>query len=328
MIIKHISHTDLDGEGCILFAKYYYSLLGKDYNYECVRTRAETQEVDKVIDEQLSSVLPIINNEQVLLLITDLSCSEAKAEILTNMMTRNHNLRVLLIDHHKTAEYLNKYFWGVVSELIDDNKPTSGCELLYNYYKINYYVSTVFNNLTLNKFVQLVNDYDSWLWSKNDDQEPVRLNYLLTLLGNNKFHEEVYNRLLEGQFDLDNKGDNPIPDKYMEILEVLEHNKEKYILNKLTHMKVYKDSENRTVGLIEAENYVSEIGELGRKQYPAIDYFAIKYPGGVSLKSGINRSVDLAKVASDHGGGGHYDSSGFSIDNNRYYDYLKELINL
>ena len=65
------------------------------------------------------------------------------------------------------------------------------------------------------------------------------------------------------------------------------------------------------IGMVYAEKYRSEIGNELLKRHPDLDVIVIvNMNGGISLRS---RDVDVSKIASYFGGGGHIHASGIGI---------------
>ena len=83
---------------------------------------------------------------------------------------------VQLIDHHKTAIHLNEYEWGSVLVENENGELTSATSLFYHF--------LIGNDLlqpteALDEFVELVSQYDTWEWEKNDNHKGSFIEFLL-----------------------------------------------------------------------------------------------------------------------------------------------------
>ena len=295
-MVKLFSHTDLDGIGCGILAKLAF---GNDVDI----SYCDYDNID-------SSVMEFINSgtEFDMCIITDIRVNEDTAKIIDDRFDNFY-----LLDHHPTALGLNKYDWCDV--VIEDSKgiKTSGTMLFYHWLGMNDCLSEELdNNKALERFAELVRDYDTWRWSELGEEGVIckQVNDLMYLYGRDKFitwciseiHDEVFPRLYSADELLLNT-------KQKEIDEYVEEKNEQLFTSPMC---------GRVCGFVFAEKYVSELGNRLCKMHPEIDYVAMIDMGSKTISyRTVKDDIDLGKdVAQLFGGGGHPKAAGseFSVD--------------
>lgn len=257
--------------------------------------------------------------------ITDISVNEEVAEIIQKAYMSNDTPHVKLIDHHKTALWLNdKYpMWSRVS--VNDKKHPDNLSCgtsLFHYYLMSYNSSLiskinpdyVFSNEALDKFVEIVRKYDTWEWKKvYNDEEPNRWNKLMKISGREKFIDKVLKKLFINDVRINNEE--------LILLEDEEKNCKRYMNMKLKNL-IIKDVCGYKSAVVFAERYMSELGNyISEKCKEDIDMIVLINPSlSISYRS-IKEDIDVSKVASKFGGGGHKQASGSPIT-----DYGRECI--
>lgn len=275
---KLLSHNDLDGVGCGIIAKLAF---GEDVEVRYNSVSFLNQEVEKFLDQK---------TEDTFLFITDLSVNEENTIRLDDYYKKGG--KVQLIDHHKTALHLNDFEWGFVSVQDEDGTLTSATSLLYEYLVKHEYMTP---SPAISEFVELVRQYDTWDWERNNNLEAQRLNALFYLISFDEFVEKMVTRLKESDhFYFD--------ELETQILDMEEKKIDRYIRRKRREL-VQKEIDGLYAGIVYAEQYHSELGnELG-KEYPHLDYIAIVNIGGKKLGfRTIHDHVDVSKVAGVYGG--------------------------
>ena len=190
-----ITHTDLDGVGVSIITKYYLSNIIDTYYCDYNN-----------VDDTIKNLFTHINNnpsdfENTQLIIGDISPREQESVDLIDNFSKDH--LVLMIDHHSTSEWMNKYDWcSSKSELQSSDDPNTLYKrcgtwqlqkvlfyLIIEYYKLNkeQAVEDKFNinpdELSrLEKFTHLVNEYDCWYWEKSYTKDAMRLNTLYYIM--------------------------------------------------------------------------------------------------------------------------------------------------
>lgn len=301
---KLLSHNDLDGVGCGILAKLAF---GKDVKVRYNSVASLNREVEWFLEN---------DNKETFLFITDLSVNEEMEKKLELFYQSNGNVQ--MIDHHKTALHFNNYDWGYVLVDDDEGKLTSATSLFYDFLVETKHIEP---SDAVSEFVELVRQYDTWEWEKNDNHEAQRLNALFFLISIEEFEEKMMSRLTSSEhFSFD--------EFEVKILDMEEHKIERYIRRKRREL-VQAQVGELFAGIVYAESYHSELGnELG-KEYPHLDYIAILNIGGKRLGfRTIHDDIDLSEVASQFGGGGHAKASGCSLNEDAYQRYVVETFHL
>lgn len=226
--------------------------------------------------------------------------------------------KVQLIDHHKTALHYNDYPWGHVVVEDEEGKLTSATSLLYHYLISHQHIEV---SDAITEFVELVRQYDTWEWEKNENHDAQRLNALFFLVSMDEFEEKMITRLQTSEhfhFDEFEK----------KILDIEEDKIDRYIRRKRREL-VQTEIDGLYAGVVYAESYHSELGnELG-KEYPHLDYIAILNIGGKRMGfRTIHDHVDVSAVAGQYGGGGHAKASGCSLTEGAYKNFVTETFHL
>ncbi|MGP7816664.1 DHH family phosphoesterase [Niallia sp. 01092] len=297
---KLLSHNDLDGIGCGILAKLAF---GEKVEVRYNSVSSLNQEVEKFLQQE---------ENHPFLFITDLSVNEENTKRLDAFYKKGG--KVQLIDHHKTALHLNDHEWGYVSVEDADGNLTSATSLLYEYLVQHDYLTP---SDCITEFVELVRQYDTWDWEKNDNQQAKRLNALFFLISMGEFEDKMMAKLQESDHfffdDLEEK-----------ILEMEDSKIERYIRRKRREL-VQTEIDGYFAGVVYAESYHSELGnELG-KEYPHLDYIAILNIGGKRMGfRTIHDHVDVSKIAGQYGGGGHAKASGCTLTTDAYKNFVTD----
>lgn len=290
-MIKLFTHVDLDGVGCAVLAKLAFAdEIEIEYcNYDEIDKKVE-EYVDYSWDQQCH--------------ITDISISNELANKITENMIFGE--RFYLFDHHPTALELNKYHWcNVRVENNFTHIKTSGTEMYYEWLVSKKYLK---KHKRLDRFVEIVRDYDTWRWSELGDEGILckQMNDLLYLYGKDKFISWCVSKICSSDtFEL-NETDKLLLDiKQKEIDDYIE----------------VKDKQLFTLpmcgwiaGFVFAEKYFSELGNRLCKMHPEIDFVVmIDMDGTVSYRT-IKEDLDLGQnIAKQFGGGWTSKSSRFTI---------------
>ena len=295
------THNDLDGVGCGILAKLAYKE-SIDVRYNSVHS----------LNYQVKNFLET-NNTETFLYITDLSVNEENEHEITDWIL--HGGAGKLIDHHKSALHLNENDWAAVTVSYDDGRLTSATSLLYDYLVDSELLE---KNEALDQFVELVRQYDTWEWDVNNNQKAKRLNDLFFLLSIDEFEDRMVKRLEsnESQFDFD--------DFEEQILDMEESKMNRYLKRK--QKGIYQTMiDEHCVGIVHAESYISELGNLFGKMNPHLDYIAIVSVGNkrISLRT-IHDHVDVSKVAAKFDGGGHAKASGCNLNEEAFPLFVVE----
>ena len=234
-MIKLFTHTDLDGVSCEILGRIAFW-----ENIDLVRCGYEN--IDDKVEEFINS-----DEEFDKLFITGIYVKKE----LTNAVN-NVSDKVILLDHHKTALWLNEYPFALVQVEDESVGKMCGAYLFYEYLKKNH---EEFNDtLALKLFVKYVRMYDTWEWKeKYDNIIPKRLNDLMYMDGPNEFIDKMIYRL----------GNNyPIfDDADILKLNIEQKNIDSYVAQKDESLIINDDLfPEYTVGITFADKNISEIG--------------------------------------------------------------------
>lgn len=314
--VKIFTHNDLDGIGCEIVGTLAFD--------EVSTTACSYDKIDGLV---LDFLLSEESNEYDYILITDISVNDVVAAVIEQQFQD----KVRLYDHHATASWLNTYDWAQVNgiEMIGNEVvQSSGTSLLYEATK--HLFQNKHYNHALQVFVEKVRRYDTWDW-KNvyDDNIAGQLNDLYWILGRKrfvtsmikKFTKDPFYSIVEGEWrEMFKLGENLILDVHADA-------KAKYI-KKASKRVTIKSVKGFKVGIVFAEQHISELGNDLAKEYKEVDFMAIinMASKSVSLRS-IKDDVHLGKdIASHFNGGGHAKAAGFEINKDNIMKALKLVI--
>ena len=299
------THTDLDGVGCAVLAYLAFGEENVDVEY------CDYKDIDK-------KVMVLGDNSELYksydkIFITDISVSERLAQDLD--IACDHK-KITLLDHHATAEYLNKYDWCNVRVTDECGVKTSGTMMFFRYLSHRGFFNKYNERVRLNicKFAKTVRDYDTWRWKEVLSEEEgivcKQLNDLFHIYGRGQFIEWANHiirvRDVFPMFDMTD----------VTLLENKQKDIDNYIAMKNKQLMTVKDNFGYTCGVVFAERYMSELGNRLSELHPELDYIAMIDIGfgGVSYRT-VREDIDLGgTVAHSFGGGGHRKAAGSSFD--------------
>lgn len=278
--IKLFTHTDLDGVGC------YIALVMAGYDVDV--TYCSYDDVNEKVSDILCDHLAYDR-----ILITDISVNEDVANKLDLI-----DYKVDLIDHHATAEWLNKYEWANVASLNEKGK-TSGTSMVYDIF------CKGSDNMSLDDFIEKVRRYDTWEW-KNiyNDEEALHLNDLFYLLEKEKFASDMIKKLTNEE--------DIFSDSDLTILEVSRNTKRKYIEKKMNNL-IFTVAGPYNIGLVIADSNISELGNAICEKYRNVDIAVMISHDSISLRT-IKDEIDVGKIAKRFSGGGHKAAAGMPLN--------------
>ena len=301
-MIKLITHSDLDGIGCEILFRYVEGMF--DNNIDVVI--AEYNNVNEVVENALNE---LENGKYTELFITDLSINNELAKRI-----RDNNMNVKLLDHHPSAEFLNKYkFANVIIE--SGRGKECGTSLLASYY----YEYLQHVNIEIVKFIELVRQYDTWEWKdKYNNIDAKKLNDLLYILGREKFVNLILQKLLNNESLFDETTNL--------ILELKQNEINNYINTKEKDL-IIKGVLGYKVGIIMCDMYSSELGNVLSEKHPELDFIAIIKQNSIGLRC-IKDNINLTEIAKHFGGGGHKKASGFPLNNVKLNNFINDIFDI
>lgn len=300
MKIKLFTHTDLDGVSCGVVLKYLY--LGHDVRILFCNYDDINDEVERFITSKSYKLYDSV-------FITDISVNHQVAKLIDDACKTSSTMFTLL-DHHSTAEWLNKYSWSKVKTSYTDGTGTCGTSLLYDYLD----AMSAIDDVYLGQFVSHVRLWDTWEWTK--DKSKFRMSEYLSLLLKTMCKAEFIDRIVwtleynceDGQFLLSEESLNMI---HKEI-----ERRNAHVQNALNTAQIIDDyARGVTFACVFSDDYESEIGNQLCIQNPGIMYAVIinlrkKTISFRTTSDSFNVAVELAIPL---GGGGHPKSAGCPI---------------
>lgn len=309
MRIVNITHNDLDGIACGVLMTVY----AKQHNIGDIEIRhCSYQDVNEVALQELQKATN--QSEPTMLYITDISVDDETATLLDKANNAYAGqFRAILIDHHQTAERLNKYEWAYVSELNDEGKLTSGTELLAQHLWKSYSVAK--------DFVHDVTMYDSWRWTTECSPPYMQSKYLndyVKLLGKKKATELYVDRILCGRPVLEYGEVTMMELSYLKTKRIAFVKGNSMIRKKL--VVTPKDGSQPChvlqVGFIFCESDVSTVCAEILENHPDVDLIiSTSMPTYMSYRTSKDLPIPLGEVASRiAGGGGHPKAAGSNVN--------------
>lgn len=297
---KLLSHNDLDGVGCGILAKLAF---GNNVSVRYNSVGGLNREVEYFLDNE---------DKDTFLFITDLSVNEKNQKRLEEFYQENGKLQ--FIDHHKTALHFNEYSWGHVVVEEEEGRLASATSLFYDYLTANQFLT---ESKAIGEFVELVRQYDTWEWEKNENDQAQRLNALFYLVSIDEFEATMVERLKDSEHFYFEAFEE-------KILDMEEDKMDRYIRKKRREL-IQKKVNNYYTGIVFAESYHSELGNQLGKDYPHLDYITILNMGGRRLGfRTIHDHVDVSEIASEYKGGGHRKASGGTMTERAFKVFVQE----
>lgn len=298
-MIKLITHSDLDGIGCEILFKCIHG-------EKAEVTIAETYNVNEIVESALDD---LENKKYTKLFITDLSVNEKLAKRIND-----NDMDVTLLDHHPSAEFLNKYkFANVIIE--SGRGKECGTSLLASYY-CEYLQHASFE---LVKFVKLVRQYDTWEWkNKYNNIDAKKLNDLLYILGREKFVNLMLQKICNNE------------DLFDETINIILESKQNEINNYINIKEndlIIKEILGYKAGVIMCDMYSSELGNILSEKHPELDFIAIIKQNSIGLRC-VKDNVNLTEIAKHFGGGGHKKASGFPLNNVKLNAFINDIFDI
>lgn len=305
-----LTHIDMDAAGAEVLCKWVF----KDLTVKHFSNAKMSQGILDYIKANAES------NEYDLIIIDDISCTDEVADEIDKI---KGSMKIILLDHHDTANELNKYEWALVSSsLLDDSfmiskyedaskAHSSGASLMYDYLSYN---GILDETSFLKELVHTIAAYDTWDWHDllGDNEQYSTLDKLCDIYGLDNFIEEMYNRALHGYTskvlfsDKDFKMLSAYEDKVNEYLESI---KEYFTESELT----FDSSEKYNVVWCFTTSYIQETFGLMKKMFPGKDLYIINYGTGISFRT-ESEDIHVGNFARQrYGGGGHPGAGGFGL---------------
>ena len=236
--------------------------------------------------------------------VVDLNINEQLADYIEN----NYKNKIMIIDHHLSSEHMNKYSFIHVNA----EGKESGTSLYYKYL-LNNYNNNLLNRKSTKLLVEHVRTMDIYDFSKTSKEEAEKLEMIFKIYGKDRFIDKFYNVIIN-DLELYSKED-------LNLVELEKGRIKRYIEEK-EFIEISLD--NKRVGVVFAERYISELGNYLINKYDYLDYIVlINMDKKISYRG--NGKVDLSVIAKKFGGGGHINAAGNCLSSGLKEKVIKEI---
>ena len=286
LIISHIA--DPDGVTPIILSKLVF------------------EEIDYILSENKDVNDNVKNNldKYDFIYVVDLNISEELADFIEE----NYKDKIMIIDHHLSCNNMNKYSFIEVNA----EGKESGTSLYYKYL-LNNYNNNLLNRESTKMLVEHVRTMDIYDFSKTSKEEAEKLEMIFKIYGKDRFIDKFYNVIIN-DLELYSKED-------LNLVELEKERIKRYIEEK-DFIEISLD--NKRVGVVFAERYISELGNYLINKYDYLDYIVlINMDKKISYRG--NGKVDLSVIAKKFGGGGHVNAAGNCLPSDLKEKVIKEI---
>lgn len=311
-------HIDLDGYGTVILMKY----LEKEFPNLTLQLIECNTDAERIYNDNNEMNLPMFDY----IFIADLSIKTTKTAKLLESLN-NGGLNIYIVDHHKTALWLNDFDYAtIIPHDLDNNIITCGTSLLYDLLRYDTNNEIVFNNDYVLDFVNIVKSYDTYVWVRESNKRANDLNLLIKFTSDkNKFVSEIVNTLHNSTYVLgENDTNNSLK---LSIYEELISN-EIYNAKKLINfINININGSDYMFGYLYINNYYSEIGNALCHMFPGIAFIIMinANNGKVSFRS-TKDVIDLTTIVKPLGGGGHKLAAGCVLPIDKYNCSIEETL--
>lgn len=316
-----LTHTDMDGSGAAI-------VVNSVFKKGCVTVEHCSNGImsGAIRDHVLNDA-----DKYDAIFVCDISCNEEDAKIINESEGCK---KLILIDHHKTAAFLNEYKWACVHpHLLSDsfmyrgypedkrsqaNESGTGLMLdfmLYTSMLPSDTCQTPDNLMFLGKLSYMISAYDTWDWNNLLNAKSVYkdLSTLHLLYGIEYFETEMLNRMERGlriniETDIFTETDN--------LLLTIERNKIKEHIENISNCfataTIHLDGKYYSAVFCSTGKYLAEVFEAMKNEYPNHDLYIVNYGTGISMRT-KSSDINIGDIVKKRNGGGHPSAGGFKI---------------
>ena len=305
-------HSDLDGMGVKFIG--VKMAISKDMPYETYNCNYHT--VNDLVFRNVSRQLKYIDT----IIIGDISVDEDTAEILDEWQEK-YGFKLILRDHHATAEYLNKYDWAYVHEFDESGVPWCGTYLLAREFP------EIQDDWKV--FIEAVDDWDTWKWVNNQNHYAKDLDSLFQTLGEEEFTKYMFSVLdnhPKHLKDLFTDWAETIIQATDMMIEKTAQSCEKHMMTTVLDVKGY----SYFCGIVFCNSQISEVSEILLSKHDELDLLMlVGFPRNISFRSKKNLEVPLGDIAkyTTGAGGGHPQSAGAVVSAKQITSFIHRFLN-
>jgi len=317
-----LTHTDLDAAGAAIIAKTVFPNIDIQH---CKNGQMSQYITTNVVDN-------IGHYDKII--ACDISCNMLDA---AKIDASKNSKRFILLDHHCTATFLNRYTWACVqNDIIEDcsrinrypNKigHSSGTSLMFDYLDYLKLIPSESRD-ALNELAFRVALYDTWDWVElfERKQECYDLNLLSDIYSLEPFEAKL-------AISVKNHPNTALDDLFDECDKFLLDNEKKKITSVISESKkqvktgaLKRDGKYYKIAWCNQTNYIAETFDMMKTEHPECDIYMMVYAGGISLRSHTN-GVHVGEFAKALGGGGHAAAAGISITFDKQVERLANIL--
>lgn len=301
MLIFH--HSDLDGMGVKIVGIKAAEQLG--YEYETFK--CNYNDVNEIVKNRINKDL----SEVKMIVIADISV-DAETAVLLDSTCKDLGISLVLRDHHATAEHLNKYEWAFVAER-QDGIPYCGTWLLAQKF------SEVTVDPTMQTFIRMVDDWDTWKWTTNGNENAKKLNALFQVVGEDKFTDYILS--LDAGIAECSELFTVWAESMVEAHSLLVKKAAKNCESSMWTTTLKVNSYSYSVGIVFCNSDTSDISNCILERHPELDILMlVGFPRSVSFRTQKQLEVPLGDIAKamTGSGGGHPQSAGCVISQSQF----------
>lgn len=301
MKVLVLTHTDLDGAGSRILAEAYF----EPRHHELTVVHLENGKIDEWVTRKMQPTskgeIPLAEFDYIYM--TDISVGPEVAVLIDEALKADVLKEFVLLDHHKTAEFLNVYDWAHVHTHHDDGSLASGTSLFLHYLNDVWGPTKPEKNIIAEK----IRRYDTWEWhTKYQDVEPKMLNDLFYIYGTERFVQHALS-YIKGELT------HLLNDEALSILDIENTRISTYYQQKRSTIEFGKFLKFSTATIF-AETYQSQIGMMILNEFPDVDVVIMidMSRRKISFRSS-KPGIDVTELAVKLGGGGHPQAAGAPI---------------
>ncbi len=307
LLFSHIQ--DIDGMGSVILGELAFTSL----DYVLCKTFEVTDIVSSYYDKG-----ELYNYDYVY--ITDLCIKEP----LLGKIDKDEKLngKILVFDHHITEIQEGNDKYNFVNIIVENEKgKTCGTSLFYDYLLKQGYLK---KNETLDQFVELTRQHDTWEWKTKYNNPLARDLYIL--FGELGYEEylNIWRKIVRNDKGINfSSEEQKVIDDYNKKF----NNDIKLILDNMKPYVLSIDGEKYKIGFIKCPyKYRNDINELVKDNNKQdVDLIGMIFTDMDTVSYRLVKNKDASKVAVYFGGKGHRDASSNLKDNYKFKKILEDI---
>lgn len=321
-----LTHTDMDGSGAAVLLKSIFRdkvdvlHCSNDVMSRMIRDRATDLDTAKEYD---------------FMIVSDISCSEEDAEYID----KHKQVNLVLLDHHQTADSLNRFSWACVQPLLLNGSyrdtalygtgvvpvHSSGTSLVYDYLEYCGLTSKLRNPELAMLFVFMVAAYDTWDWVNvfGGDRHFRDLQTLFLQYGIEEFENVFWKKISDSR-----RGLNLYSDTDLLLLRIAENKKKNFlkgkVANRIRKGNITLSGRTYTFTYCDVNENMPDVFEYMMENYD-VDLHMIDYGSGLSFRTS-RKDINIGHIVKEFGGGGHLGAGGVKIPLKQRVETLKRVM--